>query len=208
VIPLIVGETEPAAKATCDELAAYGGGALVRQDTQLPYTALQAALDDCFPYNANYWDKGVFINWDPSDTNAANSIVDIAVKHWNEKPDFATKLSTFILFFEVNGAVGRPDPASTSFAARTGRLWCSALIGWPDEDDSQRAASKKWCDDFVEKLRPFHVTTYLNNAMPESDSEMLGVFPEATMNRLRALKAKHDPDNLFKTGAWHYEANL
>jgi hypothetical protein len=37
---------------------------------------------------------------------------------------------------------------------------------------------------------------------------MLGVFPEATMNRLRALKAKHDPDNLFKTGAWHYEANL
>ena len=75
MVPLIVGETEPAAEATCDELAAYGSGALVRQDTQLPYTALQAALDDCFPYN--YWDKGVFINWDPSDTNAANSIVDI-----------------------------------------------------------------------------------------------------------------------------------
>ena len=208
VVPLIVGETEPAAKATCDELAAYGGGALVRQDTQLPYTALQAALDDCFPYNANYWDKGVFINWDPSDTNAANSIVDIAVKHWNEKPDFATKLSTFILFFEVNGAVGRPDPASTSFAARTGRLWCSALIGWPDEDDSQRAASKKWCDDFVDKLRPFHVTTYLNNAMPESDAEMLGVFPQDTLKRLRALKEKHDPGNLFKMGAWQYQANM
>ena len=208
VIPLIVGETEPAAKATCDELAAYGGGALVRQDTQLPYTALQAALDDCFPYNTNNWDKGVFINWDTSDANAANSIVDIAVKHWSEKPDFASKLSTFMLFMEVNGAVGRPDPASTSFAARTGRLWCSALIGWPDEDDSQRAASKKWCDDFVEKLRPFHVTTYLNNAMPESDSEMLGVFPQDTMKRLRALKEKHDPGNLFKMGAWQYQANV
>lgn len=208
VIPLIVGETEPAAKATCDELAAYGGGALVRQDTQLPYTALQAALDDCFPYNTNNWDKGVFINWDTSDANAANSIVDIAVKHWSEKPDFASKLSTFMLFLEVNGAVGRADPASTSFAARTGRLWCSALIGWPDEDDSQRAASKKWCDDFVEKLRPFHVTTYLNNAMPESDSEMLGVFPQDTMKRLRALKEKHDPGNLFKMGAWQYQANV
>ena len=45
VVPLIVGETEAAAKAACDELAAFGGGALVRQDTQLPYTALQAALD-------------------------------------------------------------------------------------------------------------------------------------------------------------------
>ena len=125
VVPLIVGETEAAAKAMCDELAAFGGGALVRQDTQLPYTALQAALDGNFPFNANYWDKGVFIDWDPRDSSAVNSIVDAAVKHWSEKPEFASKLSTFIIFMEVNGAVGRADPASTSFAARKGRLWCT-----------------------------------------------------------------------------------
>ena len=208
VVPLIVGETEAAAKATCDELASYGGGAMVRQDTQLPYTALQAALDDLFPFDTNYWDKGVFIDWDPSDTDAVNSIVDTAVQHWDDKPGFASKMSTFILFMEVNGAVGKADPESTSFAARDGRLWCTAIISWSDDDDSKRAASKKWCDDFVQKLSPFHVTTYLNNAMPESDSEMLGVFPEATMNRLRALKAKHDPDNIFKTGTWHYETHV
>ncbi len=52
VVPLIVGETEVAAKATCDELAAFGGGALVRQDTQLPYTALQAALDATVPFDS------------------------------------------------------------------------------------------------------------------------------------------------------------
>ena len=51
--PLIVGETETAAKAACDELAALGGGAAARQDTQLPYTALQAALDPAFPFNTN-----------------------------------------------------------------------------------------------------------------------------------------------------------
>ena len=51
------------------------------------------------------------------------------------------------------------------------------------------------------------MTTYLNNAMPESEAEMLEVFPQDTMKRLRALKAKHDPDNLFKMGAWQYEAN-
>lgn len=208
VVPLIVGETEAEAKTTCDEVAAYAGGAMVRQDTQLPYTALQAALDDLFPHDTNYWDKGVFIDWDPNDRNAINSIVATAVQHWDEKPDFASKMSTFILFMEVNGKVGTADPASTSFAARTGRLWCTAIISWPDEDLSQRTASKKWCDDFVAKLSPFHVTTYLNNAMPESDSEMLGVFPEDTIKRLRALKVKHDPDNVFKTGAWHYEANM
>jgi FAD/FMN-containing dehydrogenase len=207
VVPLIVGETEAAAKATCDELAAFGGGALVRQDTQLPYTALQAALDALVPFNTNYWDKGVFIDWDPSDGRAVSSIVDAAVKQWSERPEFASKVSTFLLFMEVNGAVAKADPASTSFAGRKGRLWCSSITSWPSDDAAQRAASKKWCDDFVEKLSRFHVTTYLNNAMPESEAEMLEVFPPVTMNRLRALKQRVDPDNVFKMGAWQYEAN-
>jgi hypothetical protein len=93
VVPLIVGENEATAKAVCDELAAFGGGALVRQDTQLPYTTLQAALDERFPFNANYWDKGVVIDWDPRDPSAVNGIVDTAVKHWGEKPEFASNES-------------------------------------------------------------------------------------------------------------------
>ena len=103
--------------------------------------------------------------------------------------------------------MGRADPASTSFAARKGRLWCSAIICWPDDDVSKRAASRKWCNSLVAALSRFHVTTYLNNAMPESEEEMLRVFPQDTMKRLRALKERHDPNNIFKMGAWQYEAN-
>jgi len=208
VVPLIVGESEEAAKAICDELAAYGGGALVRQDTQLPYTAMQAALDGAFPFNANYWDKGVFINWDPKDPRAVQTIVDTATMHWKARPEFASKASTFLLFMEVSGAVAEADPASTSFGARGGRLWCTALTGWPNDDDAQRAACKAWCDGFVDALRPFQVTTYLNNAMPASEKDMLAVFPESTMKRLDALKKKHDPEDVFKMGAWQYQANL
>lgn len=79
---------------------------------------------------------------------------------------------------------------------RTGRLWCSALIGWPDDDPEKRAASKQWCGAFVAEPGPFHVTTYLNNAMPESESEMRGVFPEETLKRLQALKKKHGKSTL------------
>ncbi|MGI9522169.1 MAG: FAD-binding oxidoreductase [Hyphomicrobiaceae bacterium] len=208
VVPLIVGETEEAAKGVCDEIATYAGGALVRQDTQMPYTAIQAALDDCFPYNKNNWDKGVFINWDPNDEIAVQEIVETLVRAWSEKPGFATKLSTFIILMEVNGAVANGDPASTSFSARGGRLWASALIGWPDDDDAQRAASKKWCNDMVAALSRFHVTTYLNNAMPASADEMLGVFPAEETKRLQQLKKKHDPDGMLKIGAWDYEANI
>jgi len=181
---------------------ALGGGALVRQDTHLPCTAMQAALDGCFPFNNNYRDKGVFTDWDPGDTNAVNEIVAIATKCWSEKPSFASKLSAFLLFMEVNGAVGKAAPSSTSFSARNGRLWCSALTGWSDDDPKRRAACKQWCDAFVAALGPFHVTTYVNNAMPESESEMRGVFPEETIKRLAVLKTKHDPGNMFKMGAW------
>ena len=51
----------------------------------------------------------VYAHWE-GDSNAVNSIVDAAVKHWSDKPEFASKLSTFILFMEVSGAVGRADP--------------------------------------------------------------------------------------------------
>lgn len=207
VVPLIVGEPEQAAKGTCDELAAYAGGALVRQDTQMPYAAIQAALDDCFPYDRNYWDKGVIIDWEPNDEHAAAKIIDTLVKAWAEKPAFAVKTSTFLLMFEVGGAVAKGEPASTSFSARGGRLWVTTLVGWPDDDDGQRAASKKWCDDTIAALSPFHVTTYLNNAMPASDEEMRAVFPGDTMNRLQSLKTKYDPDGMFKAGPWDYSAN-
>jgi FAD/FMN-containing dehydrogenase len=207
IVPLIVGETEAAAKATCDELAAFAGGAAVRQDTQLPYTALQAAMDPAFPFDTNYWDKGMFIDWDPGDPAAVEAIVNATVTHWDTKPEWASKRSSLCLFMEVSGAVGRGDPAATSFAARQGRVWCSAIMSWPDDDAAQRAASKAWCDSLMTALSRFRVTSYLNNAMPEGEADMLGVFPPDTLKRLRALKQKHDPGNVLKVGAWQYEAN-
>ncbi len=208
VVPLIVGEAEEAATRTCDEVAAYAGGALVRQDTQLPYTAMQAALDDCFPFDRNYWDKGVFIDWDPDNEDAVKKIIGTVTAAWAAKPAFAVKLSTFILLMEVNGAVAKGDPASTSFSARGGRLWATAIIGWPDDDNAQRAACKKWCDDTIAALSPFHVTTYLNNAMPASDEDMHAIFPEQTIKRLHNLKKRCDPEGMFKAGVWDYKANV
>ncbi|TPE48191.1 FAD-binding oxidoreductase [Amaricoccus solimangrovi] len=208
VVPLIVGAGGDAARDICDEIAAYAGGAVARQDTEMPYTALQTALDGFFPYGRNYWDKGVFIDWDPGDEGAVGRIIDTMAEAWAARPAFALKDSTFLLMMEVGGAIGRADPASTSFAARAGRLWATALIAWPDDDDAQRAASKRWCDDMVAALAPFHASAYVNNAMPASDAEMRAVFPDATIARLRRLKEKHDPEGLFRSGAWDYAANV
>lgn len=47
------------------------------------------------------------------------------------------------------------------------------------------------------------VTLYDSN-----DEEMRRVFPKETIKRLQNLKMKHDPDGMFKAGAWDYQANV
>jgi hypothetical protein len=44
--------------------------------------------------------------------------------------------------------------------------------------------------------------------MPTSDEEMRRVFSQETIRRLQYLKKKHDPDGMFKAGAWDYQANM
>ena len=46
----------------------------------------------------------------------------------------------------------------------------------------------------------------VTSAFGWSPATMPRVFPRDTMKRLRALKQKHDPDDVFKVGAWQYEA--
>jgi predicted patatin/cPLA2 family phospholipase len=71
----------------------------------------------------------------------------------------------------------------------------------------QVASNKSKHADLV-KLSPFlYQKKTANFAKPENENEMRRVFPEETMKRLRVLKKKHDPEDMFKTGAWQYEAN-
>jgi hypothetical protein len=73
------------------------------------YTDMSRSLDDCFPYDGNYWDKGVFIDWDPNDEDAVQKIVDAVVNAWAHKPAFASKVSTVISV----SVVSRPGDAAS-----------------------------------------------------------------------------------------------
>jgi len=170
----------------------------------MPYTAIQAVLDASFPYRANCWDKGVFIDCDPGDVGPVKQIIDPLTKAWTVRPDFAVKPAIFLLMMEVVGAVRRADPASTSFSVRNGRLWTTAFIGWAD----QRAAAKKSATTQWRRSALSTLPAMCTTAMPASDVEIRAVFPEETMKRLQALMRKYDSHGMFRAGASDCRANV
>jgi hypothetical protein len=72
---------------------------------------------------------------------------------------------------------------------------------------AKAAAAKKWSRSVVDKYQNYKVTGYANSTYPTSDEEMLGIYTLDAMMRLKALKGKHDPNNMFKMSAWNYKVN-
>ena len=212
LVPVVIGGTEESRKEYCDNLATFGEGAVARMDTELPYVALQAALDAAFPHQMGWYDKGTFIDFDPNDEDAMKKIAFNIQHAWEDRPEWSLgkggAFPFFILCLDVgNGQLQKVDPTSTSFSARTGRIWCVFIASWDGQDKEEFEAKKAGCQSWVRKwakeMEPFKITGgYANDSLdfrPDVDSEDLKfVYPGGSWKRLEALKAKHDPTGMFR----------
>jgi len=101
------------------------------------------------------------------------------------------------------GAVRSSEPAGGSaFAHRNALYYAEPGAGWgkrggiPAPDDPLTPRCEAWITEFGEALRPFVDGAYINvpNAdMPEWETAYWG----PNIDRLRTVKAKYDPDNVF-----------
>ncbi len=101
------------------------------------------------------------------------------------------------------GAVrGSEPPGGSAFAHRDALFYAEPGAGWgvrggiPAADDPLTPECLTWCAGFAEALQPYVSGAYVNvpNAgMPEWESAYWG----DNVERLRAIKAKYDPENVF-----------
>ncbi|MGO4442113.1 FAD-binding oxidoreductase [Mycobacterium sp. 2YAF39] len=101
------------------------------------------------------------------------------------------------------GAVKTSEPAGGSvFAHRNALFYAEPGAGWgvrggaPASDDPLTAKCEAWIAEFDEALRPYVNGAYVNvpNAgMPDWETAYWG----SNVDRLRTVKAKYDPDNVF-----------
>ncbi len=69
----------------------------------------------------------------------------------------------------------------------------------PYEDLSRAAEHDAWTAAFLAELPTSDATTYVNFMGDEGAEAVRGAYPAPTYARLRQLKLRYDPDNLFRS---------
>ncbi len=95
----------------------------------------------------------------------------------------------------LGGAMARVPPDATAFAHRDSRLMVSvaAFYGGPEDLPEKQA----WVEDLAADLRQGAPRAYVNFLADEGEARIHDAYPGATWDRLAAIKAAVDPDNLF-----------
>jgi FAD/FMN-containing dehydrogenase len=95
----------------------------------------------------------------------------------------------------LGGAMSRVPADATAYAHRAGRIMVNVAAFYEGEDD--RVVKAEWVKRFSEALYQGDDAAYVNFVGDEGEDRIHAAYPGATWDRLAAVKARYDPDNLF-----------
>ena len=97
----------------------------------------------------------------------------------------------------LGGAYGRVPADATAFGHRDGRLLVAFMAMYADR--SHAAGHERWAIDAMAGLRPgAQSPAYVNFLAQEGALGLAAAYPAATWQRLREIKRRYDPENLFR----------
>ena len=96
----------------------------------------------------------------------------------------------------LGGAMARVAPDATAFAHRKSRIMTAFLAMYAPFDDAEK--HNRWAADGIAALMQGDAGAYVNFLGNEGVERIRAAYPGATWDRLREIKAKYDPENLFR----------
>ena len=96
----------------------------------------------------------------------------------------------------LGGAMARVPADATAFAHRSSPIMVTVAAFYDGPAD--RVVRQAWVDDFAAALRQGDDGAYVNFLNDEGPARVRQAYPGATWDRLRELKARYDPTNLFR----------
>jgi FAD/FMN-containing dehydrogenase len=154
----------------------------------MSYLQLQGIFGE-IPFGLRHYWKGHFVNALPDD------LIELVVEHFARR---TSPLGT-ILIEPLHGLATRVPEDATAFANRHAAFNVSGISIWESEDDDEEQTA--WARDFADGVQP-HSTRgggYLNYMGRDEPLERVeAAFGPEKFARLRELKRKFDPDNLFR----------
>jgi len=152
----------------------------------MPYLALQSMLDAGAPHGRHYYWKAHRI---PDLTDA---VVEILV----ERMSVATSPFAQVSGWAIGGAVSRVPADATAVGHREPGFEMSLTTAW-SATDPEPERHRAWARDGWNALQPYSDGVYANFISDEGQSGVESAYGNR-LDRLRMLKAKYDPDNVFR----------
>ena len=154
----------------------------------MPYAAFQAALDATAPPGwRSYW-RGEYLPSLPDDA------VDTFLDNGAALVEAAPPLSQAVIF-RIGQAIAAVPETATAFSHRDANYLFHPIVAWKDGADDARMIARGRA--FAETMRRFGTGGAYLNFTPEAD-RVHDAYGAADYERLVALKATYDPDNLFR----------
>ena len=96
----------------------------------------------------------------------------------------------------LGGAVSRVPAEATAYAHRALHVMVNLASSYDGPAD--RVVRQTWVDEFARTLDQGNDGAYVNFLADEGPARVRAAYPEATWERLAAIKAAYDPTNLFR----------
>lgn len=160
------------------------GDVLIRR----PYVQLQSLLDATQPKGRRYYWKSEYL------PNIEPALCEKFIEHAAKIPSPHSAM----IFFQLEGALNQLNNDHSAVGNRDARYVINAAGSWEQESDDK--VNIEWVRDAWEDMRQFSTGgTYINFLTEDEGPERVEAALSNGLQRLAEIKAKWDPENVFRT---------
>lgn len=151
-----------------------------------PFVGWQQAFDPLLtPGARNYWKSHDL-------DGLEDAAVDTLVAYAHRLPSDGTE----IFLAQLGGAMNRVPTGATAYARRDVEFLMNVHARWGAEAEDRRCIS--WARELFEVMAPYSTGGVYVNFMPADEGERTSAAYGPNFSRLTELKARYDPENLFR----------
>jgi len=180
------GDPEQGEKAVAP-IKSFGkpiGDVLIRR----PYAQLQSLLDATQPKGRRYYWKSEYL------PRIEPALCEKFIEHGAKIPSPHSAM----IFFQLEGALNQLNNDHSAVGNRDARYVINAAGSWEQESDDK--VNIEWVRDAWEDMRQFSTGgTYINFLTEDEGPERVEAALSNGLQRLAEIKAKWDPENVFRT---------
>jgi len=160
---------------------------LLHAPHEMPFPMLQSLFDPLNPPGLQQYWRGGFM------PELGDEAIRLHVRHGATLPTPAS----IVHLYPLNGAAARVAQEDTAYHHRDA-VW-SQIIAGVDADPASAELLRAWVVGYHEALHPHSTGAgYVNFLMDEEGQERIQATYGANYQRLREVKRRYDPDNLFR----------